>query len=164
MQMIADMKELIMEIISTTVQEPTNIQATQQMGVSLSNAVKREGVVIIQNQNVEVISRIVPSLVNMLRMCDSLEKQLHHEPVMIQHEPVITQHQLVEDPVNSCCEWMFENNIKFKDMQEIMKSRYLEYVISQYDTKAKAARKLGIGSTYLSKLTRTGDANVQPNS
>jgi hypothetical protein len=34
------------------------VHATQQMGVNMSNAVKREGVVIIQNQNVEVYARI----------------------------------------------------------------------------------------------------------
>jgi hypothetical protein len=34
------------------------VHATQQMGVNMSNAVKREGVVIIQNQNIEVYARI----------------------------------------------------------------------------------------------------------
>jgi hypothetical protein len=40
-----------------------DVHATQQMGVNMSNAVKREGVVIIQNQNVEVLARIIPSMV-----------------------------------------------------------------------------------------------------
>jgi hypothetical protein len=35
-----------------------DVHATQQMGVNMSNAVKREGGVIIQNQNIEVYARI----------------------------------------------------------------------------------------------------------
>ena len=53
MQMIAELKTLLLEMLESAFQNG-EVHATQQMGVNMSNAVKREGVVIIQNQNVEV--------------------------------------------------------------------------------------------------------------
>ena len=57
MQMIAELKTLLLEILESAFQNG-DVHATQQMGVNMSNAVKREGGVIIQNQNIEVYARI----------------------------------------------------------------------------------------------------------
>jgi hypothetical protein len=40
-------------------------------------------------------------------------------------------------------------------MQNLMKPRYLEHVIGCFRTKTEAAKWLGVGSTYLSKLSKT---------
>ena len=72
MQAIADLKALLLEILESAFQNG-DVHATQQMGVNMSNAVKREGVVIIQNQNVEVLARIMPSMVKTLKLCDAME-------------------------------------------------------------------------------------------
>jgi len=45
MQMIAELKMLLLEILESAFQNG-DVHATQQMGVNMSNAVKREGVVI----------------------------------------------------------------------------------------------------------------------
>ena len=55
--MIAELKTLLLEILESAFQNG-DVHATQQMGVNMTNAVKREGVVIIQNQNIEVHARI----------------------------------------------------------------------------------------------------------
>jgi hypothetical protein len=162
MQAIADLKALVLEMLEGAFQSG-DVQATQQMGVNMTNAVKREGVVIIQNQNVEVYARIMPSMVKMLKLCDSLESHWRSQAVI---ELTPQQNQLPPpaddadtDPIEGCCAWLFENHFKWQDMQDLMKSRYLEYVIGRFKTKTEAAKWLGVGSTYLCKLSRTAMNN-----
>jgi hypothetical protein len=165
MQMVADLKALVLEIMESAFQSG-DVHATQQMGINMSNAVKREGVVIIQNQNVEVYARIMPSMVKMLRLCDAIESNWHNqievtvEPHQRQLPPPVDAEDA--DPVDACCSWMFENRVKWQDMQDLMKARYLEYVIDRSKTKTEAAKWLGVGSTYLCKLSKTAMHAVNP--
>jgi len=162
MQAIADLKALVLEMLEGAFQGG-EVQATQQMGVNMSNAVKREGVVIIQNQNVEVYARIMPSMVKMLKLCDALESgwrsqaltELKPQPKELL-PPADTDDT---DPIDACCSWLYDNHIKWQDMQDLMKARYLEYVVGRFRTKTEAARWLGVGSTYLCKLTKTARNN-----
>jgi hypothetical protein len=157
MQAIADLKSLVLEMLEGAFQGG-EVQATQQLGVNISNAVKREGVVIIQNQNVELYARIMPSMVKMLKLCDALESGWRSQAV-IELEP--QQNELLPptgdddtDPIDACCTWLYDNHFKWQDMQDLMKARYLEYVIGRFRTKTEAARWLGVGSTYLCKLSK----------
>lgn len=149
--MIADLKQLLFSILESAYQTP-DISATQQMGVNMSNAVKKDGVVIIQNQNVEVYAKVIPAVVKALKMCDAIQVPNVSEVIEIEHNPV--------DPIESCCKQFYDNETKWIDMQDIMKARYLEYVISKFPSKSMAAKWLGIGPTYLNKLTKTkGESN-----
>lgn len=158
MKTMAELKLLLLEILESAFQNG-DVHATQQMGVNVSNAMKREGMVIIQNQNVEVYARIMPSMVKALKLCDAMESSWHN-PVEIQVDP---QPQPLSsaaggdtpNPIEACCSWLFENQFKWQDMQELMKASYLEYVMGQFRTKTDAAKWLGIGSTYLCKLSKT---------
>jgi len=158
MQAISDLKLLLLDILESAFQG-ADVQATQQMGVSVSNAMKREGMVIIQNQNVEVYARIMPSIVKALRMCDSLESS-RRDPIEIQIDPQPRQlpapaAETPADPLEACCAWLFENRVGWQEMQDRMRARYLEYVIGQFKTKTDAAKWLGVGSTYLCRLSKT---------
>jgi hypothetical protein len=157
MQTVSDLKMLLLEILESAFQGG-DVQATQQMGVSVSNAMKREGMVIIQNQNVEVYARIMPSIVKAIRLCDAMESSWRN-PIEIQMDPPPKQLPAATDtdadPLETCCAWLFENRITWQDMQDLMRARYLEYVIGQFKTKADAAKWLGVGSTYLCKLSKT---------
>jgi hypothetical protein len=151
MQTASDLKLVLLQILEDIFQDNTNIQATQQMGVQLSNAVKREGVVIIQNQNVEIFSKMMPLMVKALKICDNLER-----PAIVLEEvkklpPPI---DIDIDPIDDCCNWLYENNFKWSAMQDLMKARYLEFVTGKFKTKIEAAKWLGVGSTYLCKLTK----------
>jgi hypothetical protein len=158
MQAIADLKALVLEMLEGAFQGG-EVQATQQMGVNMSNAVKREGVVIIQNQNVEVYARIMPSMVKMLKLCDALEAGWRNQavidlkPQQKELPPPVDDDDT--DPIDACCSWLYDNHIQWQDMQDLMKARYLEYVIGRFRTKTEAARWLGVGSTYLCKLSKT---------
>jgi hypothetical protein len=158
LQTIAEIKMLLLEILESAFQNG-DVHATQQMGVNMSNAVKREGVVIIQNQNVEVYSRIMPLMVKTLKLCDAAESSWHRQAA-IELEPQQKQLPLPADdddtnPIEACCSWLYDNHIQWQDMQDLMKARYLEYVIGRFKTKTEAAKWLGVGSTYLCKLSKT---------
>jgi hypothetical protein len=158
MQMLADLKTLILEIMESMFQGG-DVHATQQMGINMTNAVKREGVLIIQNQNVEVYARIMPSMVKMLKLCDAIESSwrsqvgIRVEPEPKQLPPPAKENDT--DPIDACCAWLFENHVKWQDMQDLMRARYLDYVIDRSKTKTEAARWLGGGSTYLCRLSKT---------
>jgi hypothetical protein len=162
MQAIADLKALLLEILESAFQNG-DVHATQQMGVNMSNAVKREGVVIIQNQNVEVLARIMPTMVKTLKLCDAMESSwrshaaIELEPEQKQLPPPVNDDDT--DPIETCCSWLYENHINWQNMQDLMKARYLEYVISRFKTKTAAAKWLGVGSTYLCKLFKTAMNN-----
>jgi hypothetical protein len=158
MNTIAQVKLLLMDVLESAFQTG-DVHATQQLGVNMTQAVKRDGVVIIQNQNVEVYARIMPLVVKALKTCDSLEAQRCDEPAL-QIEPQCRQlpppaDDVDSDPIESCCAWLYENHIRWQDMQDLMRSRYLAYVVSRCRTKNEAAAWLGVGSTYLCKLSKT---------
>lgn len=162
MQMIAELKTLLLEILESAFQN-RDVHAIQQMGVNISNAVKREGVVIIQNQNVEVYARIMPLMVKTLKLCDAMESSWRSQaafdikPQQKQLPPPVADSYT--DPIEGCCSWLYENHINWQDMQDLMKARYLEYVIGRFKTKTEAAKWLGVGSTYLCKLSKTAMNN-----
>ena len=162
MQAIAELKALVLEMMESAFQGG-EVQASQQMGVNMTHAVRREGVVIIQNQNVEVYARIMPSMVKMLKLCDALESRWRDQDA-IELDPLPSRlPSAVEpvdvDPLEACCAWLYENHFNWQDMQGLMKARYLEYVINRFRTRAEAAEWLGVGSTYLSKLSKTAMNN-----
>ena len=150
-----EMKAILLEILEMAFQ-PADVTATQQMGVNMSNAVKREGVVIIQNQNVEVYARIMPSMVKALRLCDSFEPAvaIAYEPLQIvKGETEGNPENDLADTIQRVCRSMFDHDYRLETAQSVLKESYLEYVISQFKTKREAAEFLGVGATYLSKMT-----------
>jgi hypothetical protein len=164
MQAIADLKSLMLEMLENAFQTG-DVQATQQLGINMSNAVKREGVMIIQNQNLEVYSRIMPSMVRAIKLCDAMESSWRQQiEIQIDSAPrQLPAPEAIEveedaDPIEACCEWLFENHVTWQDMQDLMKSRYLNHVLGQFRTKTEAAKWLGVGSTYLCKLTKEASA------
>jgi hypothetical protein len=151
-----EMKELLLEILENVFRAP-DITATQQMGVQLSTAVKREGVVIIQNQNVEVLSHIVPLITKGLRLCDPVVQIAYSPTDIIKGEtegnPEILEIESLE-PLTDVCKYFYQRETKWQDMQDMMRASYMKYVLSKFPTKAAAAKFLGVGPTYLCKLTK----------
>jgi hypothetical protein len=102
-------------------------------------------------------------MVKMLKLCDALESGWRSQDV-IELKP--QQKELLPpaddddtDPIDACCSWLYDNHIKWQDMQDLMKARYLEYVVGRFRTKTEAARWLGVGNTYLCKLTKAARNN-----
>ena len=148
-----EMKAILLEILEQAFQ-PADVTATQQMGVNMSNSVREKGVVIIQNQNVEVYARIMPAMVRALRLCDSFEPAvaIAYEPLQIVSSETKGNPEYT-DPLDTICEYLFSIEIGLEAMQALIRSKYIEFVLRKFNTKREAADFLGIGPTYLSKLT-----------
>lgn len=152
-----DIRNIMLEILEMMFQAP-DVTATQQMGVQMSNAVREKGVVIIQNQNVEVMARIGPPVLKVIRMLEEIaDKRL--EPITVDppvrlmiSQETIEELKIERDPYKVVCADMFNKGIKWEEMQDIMRSRYIECVIERFDTRREAAEFLGVGPTYLSKM------------
>jgi hypothetical protein len=102
----------------------------------------------------------MPTMVKALRLCDALESNGRNQiEVRVDAQPRQLPSAAAldadSDPVETCCSWLFENQVTWQDMQDLMRARYLEYVIGQFKTKTDAAKWLGVGSTYLCKLSKT---------
>lgn len=155
MTSVANLKLLLLEMLEMAFQ-PGDVTATQQLGVQLSSAVKRDGgVTIIQNQNVEVYARIVPSIAKALRLCDELGSIVPaHNLIELAPNPQLppVAVEAADDPIEECCEFMFEQRIKWTKMQDVMRARYLEYVTGRFKTRSEAARWLDVSPAYLSKI------------
>lgn len=149
-----ELRDILLGMLESAFQQNSDVAATQQMGVNLSNSIRKDGVVIIQNQNVEVYSRIVPQIVRAIKICDSMDMIIIEQPKLPPPISIPALPEPSDDPINDCCQWLFENKVNWQDMQDLMKKRYLEFVTDKFKTKAEAAKWLGVGSTYLSKLTR----------
>jgi hypothetical protein len=146
------MKELLLCTLEAVCQAP-DVSAQQQMGVSLTNAVKRDGgVVIVQNQSVEVFARVIPSLTKAIRLCDQLVPT--QRLIELSPAPMPPAVELTDDPIDECCAFLYEQHMRWQQMQDVMKARYLEYVVGKFRTKTEAAKWLGVGLTYLCKLTK----------
>ena len=165
--MITDLKQLLFSILESAYETP-DITATQQMGVQMSNSVNEKGVVIIQTQNVEVYARIVPAVVKAIKMCDMIQQEQTHlvsyQPgPLVEATPEIENNRIPDiSPIIDCCKHFYDNKTKWQDMQKIMRTEYLDYVTGKFHTKAAAAKWLGVGQTYLSKLTKgsTNESNA----
>jgi hypothetical protein len=150
---ITDIKTELFSALEAAYQSSGEITATQQLGVSVSNAMKREGIVVIQNQNVEVLSRMVPHIVRALKSCDKLElPQTIEVPLLA--APEEKEVRETTDPIEECCRWMFQNNVDWNEMQRLLRKRYLNFVSSKCSSRVEAARRLKVGATYLSKLMK----------
>jgi hypothetical protein len=165
---IAELKATLFEVLETGTQQGPEITATQQLGIQMTNAARRDGVTIIQNQNVQVMSRIMPLMVKALKYCDSIEhnymrllrSRIKSDPEVIDVSPdqldcMINDKPVEEDdPIEKCCQHFFERGVQWEDFQDQMKQRYLAYVYRQYRTKKETAQRLKIGETYMIKLSK----------
>lgn len=153
MQAIADLKLILFDMLEAAFKQANNgndINLSQQLGVNMSNTVKKDGVVIIQNQNLEIYHNIIPPMVKALKLCDAIEvSQPASQILQIQAPEPDTD----TDPIEECCAFLYEQNICWEDMQDLMKARYATFVIAQKETKIEAAKMLKIQPTYLSKIT-----------
>jgi hypothetical protein len=98
----------------------------------------------------------MPAMIKAVRLCDAMNIRELKQPVIEipQSKPLQIEQLPVTDPIEECCRHLAAEETSWEDMQDLMKERYAKHVISRFDTQTKAAKFLGIGSTYLSKILR----------
>ena len=169
---LMDLKNVLYEMLTTLTQNGNKqddpVQVTQQLGVQMSKAVQKDGVNIIQLQNVHM-SLVVPHLIEGMKLIDELAfelpkefvqvKQITHAPIQI--EPIDADEEEDDDPIDTCCKFLYDQKIQWKEMQELMKARYAEYIRGEFEHVGEGADFLGIQRTYYSKILRAAKEEVQ---
>ena len=79
-QKLSPIKQLLYDLLSANNQaDETSIAANQQLGVSMTNAVKKDGVNIIQLQNV-ISHKVITSAVEALKLLDQIQNEALEAP------------------------------------------------------------------------------------
>jgi hypothetical protein len=153
---LMDLKTVLYDMLTTLTKNDTEgdpVAITQQLGIQMSKAVQRDGVNVIQLQNVH-LSRIVPHLIDGMKLIDSIALGTPQEVIELKQIEHVVEEEEDDDPIDSCCKFMYDQGIKWKEMQELMKARYAEFVRGEFDHGSEAADFLGIQRTYYSKVLR----------
>ena len=131
---IAELKNLLYDTLTLDNEESKieNISQNQQMGVSLTKAISKEGVNIIQMPIQSIVSRnIIVNLVAALKIIDDIP----------------LESTLAKQITNMAME-----GLSLEEFQQKMKAMYVCEVIKQSKNGTEAAQKLDIQRTYLSRL------------
>ena len=113
----------VLKAITCDEQEESDLTIKQNMGVALTNTIKKEGVNIIQLQNVRV-SNAIPKIIEVLEMLDALE---HIPPVLLEAETVEQIPAPSLDPIDILCEFAYKRKMDWKTISNILKIRYCDY-------------------------------------
>jgi len=157
---LLEVKDVFYELLEEQPSDAEVVKADQQMSLSMSNAIREKGTVIIQNQNVVFQKHIVHIAVKGMRLIDNLlmEGPLHPTelqlPVAVE-QPAIKPADIImldesepvdelpkNDPIEACCKHMFKQEVGWKDFTSQMQTAYLTYVLSHTSDKKEAAKCL----------------------
>lgn len=161
---VSNLKPVLYELLTNACMQDSGAsgEITQNLGVSLTNAVKREGVNIIQIQNVKLDS-IVPQIVVALKMVDQLVqreaitvkqiemKEEEVEAKAIEHVPKDVDDDT--DPIEELCDFMYEQKMNWNKVSDLIKVRYVEFLKGKVGNTKKAMEFLEVSATsyYLAK-------------
>lgn len=154
-----DLKELVFQILLDITQpdDEEKITAFQSSNIGVSAAVAKNGVNIINNQTQTfIVKKTMPKIIEMLKMIDALEASRatlpirnieHKKPEQIENKKLIDITPKVNsDPIEACCAHLFKSRMELKNVQSLMRKKYVEYVYNQFDSAAEAAE--AINSSY----------------
>jgi hypothetical protein len=143
-----------------------NVQAHQAMGVQLTNAMRKDGVNIIQLQNVKAIGRVTSTTVQALRELDALEvgyteAQLLpapevHQAVTVEEAPAQLEYNpTVEEALMYLCKALLGAGLTVQDMVKVIRYGAAHAALSHHGNNIQAAAEaLGVKTGYLHVLKR----------
>ncbi len=136
-------------------QQKDSIVANQGMGVQLSNAMKKDGVTIVQMQNV-VNKKVTTNVVKSLRLIDKLLDNSRS----IEIEQTTPAPQITLDHLIQVIAWLADKGLKMKDFDNLMRGLYCREQIKVEGSTTKAAEKIGVSQAHVSKLNREVDTHL----
>lgn len=124
------------------------VTAAQSMGVNLTNAVKKDGVNIIQLQSV-VNVKVIKKVTDALRFLDDAQKQIEKECV-IEAEVEKEEVKALPSPQPDFLIEMLDKRATLKDFVEVAERKYIAEAVTRFgDT--EAMRLLNIRKTRVEK-------------
>lgn len=172
---VRDLKPIIYEIIkAATCSNDNAISATQNLGVNISNSMKKDGVNIIQLQNVNGES-IIPRLIDALQLIDKLEfdnppillnpdtqlknisyrlDALECKPSQSDIQPEIIECKPPESIVDAFIKYIDENGFNLRDAVDLIKCTYYDFLSEKLLSKDDALKKMGISKATIYQSRR----------
>ena len=136
--------------------DETNITANQGMGVQLTNAMKKDGVNIIQMQNV-VNKKVTTNVVKSLRLIDKLMMgNIQTTSVTEAKKP----NRITMEHVLQVIEWLANKNLSLKNLDQLIRGMYVQEMVSKLGTTIKAAEVLDVSQSQVSKLKREANEAI----
>lgn len=124
-------------------EEETRTKLFQKLGISMTEAVMKHGVSIIQSQIV-IDQRVIFNLVKLLQILDT-ESQ-----------------DDIDEPLQKVVSNFVDRRIPFKDFVDQIKKEYIREAIRQSASMSDAAIRLGLERTKLSKLKKILSIETRP--
>lgn len=140
----------------------------QRLGVSITNAIKKDGVNIIQLQSNVDNRRVTHNIIRALKIVDNLHtsllagtkrfepakeigyqnqiRELEHKVTNLQ-PPVVEITRVDEYIASDVVDWYFESGISLHDFLVTMKKKFVEIALRKFKTDKEAAERLGVKNT-----------------
>jgi hypothetical protein len=156
--MIEEVKQLLYEIIATgDDDEEQSIKAVQQMGVSISNAVLKNGVNILQLQNITQ-KKVINKAVKALQILDAHAHEAAYPQLSMEHRVPLIVSEPNEEMLTP--DEAFRNFIRAEVNDEVpaetfiyrVLQLYAKYVMNRYGDTIIAARKAGMPHKQFTRL------------
>jgi hypothetical protein len=150
-----EVKRLLYEIITTGEDAEQSIQAVQQMGVSITNAVSKRGINIIQLQNV-VQAKVIQNAVKCLQLIDE-QKQHYARLPMERRLPIIIDNKnedilLPDEAFKNFIRADLNEGLTLEHFLNRVIKIFLSHALLMYGDEKIAAEKVGISHETFIKL------------
>lgn len=145
------LRNALYDILTGSVDQQNEGTVIQNMGLNLSNAVRKDGVNIIALQSAN-IHRITVNVTEALKILDQVET-VEQLPEPIEVEPVIDH-----DNIHRIVETNLFEGIKLDQFLEWVAGVYVAEAMRQYGTKAEVQRRLGVNYQRLKKILEGGNS------
>ena len=125
--------ELIEEVAAGATKENANnadVQLQQNMGVNLSNAIKRDGVNIIQIQSMQ-INRIIPKIIDCLKIIDDVDykkETIEYKPMQQIENDIPKNNDAPFHLLFEFFEYSYSNNFDCQKITDFIKVGYSEFL------------------------------------
>lgn len=138
--------DLLLSACNSDTEVNEDINISQKLGVAMTNAVRKGGVVNIISQSITV-HKVIPKIIEIIKDVDELEEApcATVETLRIEH---------LNDPVEDCCEYFFDKRATWKEFRETTKKRYFDYARSKSRSNTEAARILNVSASMVTKSLR----------
>ena len=144
MNELAPIRQIFYDILTSESDQPSDVNALQQMGVSLSHAARKNGVNIVQLQNV-VSKQIVHKVTEGLRLLDDLDHRLP--------EPVNRDEPDQQDVMVERLRDYLRQGSSLAEFLAIMEKAYITIAVDEYGRET-AARRLRVRTK---RITKAGE-------
>jgi hypothetical protein len=164
---LMDLKAVLYDMLTAVTQNGENAnpaKVTQQLGIQMSKAVQKDGINVIQLQNIH-LNTVIPHLIEGMKLIDELQLTMRRDEIIemkqiemkqIEMKPIEMKPEEVEelDAIDAACKFLHNQSIGWKEMQELMRTRYAMYIRTQFETYKEGADFLGLQRTYFSKILK----------